>query len=170
MPLFDNRQAVNLRACEQLVESVLTGLGVNLAGSRISSEHGPSWRLASGSANLYVFLTSSPTSEDNYIHVMAPVFRPPDDPEIGPRLWRRLLELNGQVLTGAAFGLRDGEVVLSTDRSTLDLDRSEVEEMIRRIGAYADLYDDTLTREFGGVRHCDLPAAASPRPVRTPLA
>ena len=50
------------------------------------------------------------------------------------------------------------EVVIATDRSTLGLDRNEVEEMIRRIGEYADLYDDALTKDYGGVRHCDLPS------------
>jgi hypothetical protein len=160
MSLFENRQAVNLRACEQMVETVLTHMGVDPAESRLpradgaAESEGPSWGLTCGSAHLFVFLTSSPNSEDNYIHVVAPVFRPPD--EVDSALWRRLLELNGRVLTGAAFGLRDGEVVVTTDRSTQDLDRGEVEDMIRRIGDYADLYDDALVREFGGVRHCDL--------------
>jgi hypothetical protein len=160
MSLFENRQAVNLRACEQMVEAVLTHMGVDPAESRLprsegaADNEGPSWGLTCGSAHLFVFLTSSPNSEDNYIHVVAPVFRPPDD--AGSALWRRLLELNGRVLTCAAFGLRDGEVVVTTDRSTQDLDRGEIEDMIRRIGDYADLYDDTLVQEFGGVRHCDI--------------
>lgn len=157
MPLFENRQAVNLRACEQLVETVLSDMGVDPTESRLpgGDGQGPSWGLTCGSAHLFIFLTSAPGSEDNYIHIVAPVFRPPDD--AGSALWRRLLELNGRALTGAAFGLRDGEVVVTTDRSTQDLDRGEVEDMIRRIGDYADLYDDALVGEFGGVRHCDLP-------------
>ncbi len=164
MSLFDNRQADNLRACEQMIESVLEQMGLDVAGSRLADrpDHspqklsGPAWGLTCGSAHLYVFLTSSPSSQDNFIHVVAPIFRPPA--EVAASLWRRLLEMNGSVLTGGAFGVRDDEVVVGTDRSTLGLDRTEVEEMIRRIGDYADLYDDALTREFGGVRHCDLPA------------
>ena len=56
--------------------------------------------------------------------------------------------------TAAAYGNEEGvrDGVLASG-----LDRSEVEEMIRRIGEYADLYDDLLIREFGGIRHCDLP-------------
>jgi hypothetical protein len=68
---------------------------------------------------------------------------------------RRLLELNATELTGAAFGLRENEVVLTTDRSTAGLDPVELEEMIRRVASYADHYDDTLTVEFGGTRHAD---------------
>ena len=150
---------MNLRACEQMVEAVLAQMAVDPEKSRLprgdlgAEGEGPAWGLSCGSAHLFVFLSSAPTSEANYIHVVAPVFRPPTD--VDGSLWRRLLELNARALTGAAFGLRDGEVVVATDRSTQDLDRSEVEEMIRRIGDYADLYDDTLVQEFGGVRHCD---------------
>jgi hypothetical protein len=68
---------------------------------------------------------------------------------------RRLLTLNAADLTGAAFGLRGDEVVLTTDRSTVGLDAVEVEEMIRRVSEYADHYDDALTQEFGGIRHAD---------------
>lgn len=150
MPLFDNRQAVNLRACEQMVESVLATLGIDAAESRVSLSDEPAlslaWGLTSGSARLYIYLTSSSTSDDNYIHVVAPVFRPPDD--ASNELWRNLLELNVNALTGAAFGLRDGEIVLTTDRSTLDLERTEIEDMIRRIGAYANHYDDLLAGTF----------------------
>lgn len=161
MPLFENRQEVNLRACEQLVETVLSHMGVDAQGSRLPGPAGepgptgPAWGLSCGSAHIYITLTSSPTSPDNYIHIVAPILRPAENPSAD--FWKRLLELNGRVLTGAAFGLRDGEVVVTTDRSTLGLDQAEVEDMIRRIGEYADLYDDALTREFGGTRHCDLP-------------
>ena len=72
------------------------------------------------------------------------------------QLFRRLLELNANALTQAAFGLRGEDVVLTADRSTAGLDPIEVEEMIRRVADYADHYDDALVAEFGGVRHSDL--------------
>jgi hypothetical protein len=37
-----------------------------------------------------------------------------------------------------------------TERSTLDLDRSEVLELIKRITTYADDHDDILVARFGG--------------------
>ena len=161
MPLFDNRQAVNLRACEQMIESVLIQMGVNLDHSRTSlSPRGPSWTLAAGSAHIHVSLMRDPASVENIIQVTAPVFRPPAD--VAPQLWRRLLELNGHTLTGAAFSLREGAVVITTDRSTLGLDRVEIEDMIRRIGSYADRYDDLLQGEFGGAQGSDPSDAGSP--------
>jgi len=153
MSLFGNRQEANLRACEQMVEAVLAARGVDAAKSRIESAAGPAWGLTQGSAELYIFLTSG--QGDNFIQVVSPVMRPTAEALAGARFLRRLLELNANELTGAAFGLRGDEVVLSTDRSTSGLDRVEVEEMIRRVAEYADHYDDALTLEFGGTRHAD---------------
>ena len=51
---------------------------------------------------------------------------------------------------GIAFAIRQNEVVLVAERSTLDLDRSEVFQMIERVQECADHYDDALVDEFGG--------------------
>ena len=153
MSLFGNRQEANLKACEQMVAAVLAGRGLDADKSRIESAAGPAWGLTQGSAEIYIFLTAG--EGDNFIQVVSPVMRPTRDALAGPHFLRRLLELNANELTGAAFGLRGDEVVLSTDRSTSGLDRVEVEEMIRRVADYADHYDDALTLEFGGTRHSD---------------
>jgi hypothetical protein len=153
--LFGNTQEANLRSCEQMVEAALVARGLDTVEHRIESAGGPAFRLPHGSADVFVFLTSSESGE-NFIQVIAPVMRPPEALLERPTLLRRLLELNADELTGAAFGLRDGEVVLTADRSTVGLDVVEVEEMIRRVSEYADRYDDELTREFGGTRSSDL--------------
>ena len=141
--LFGNRQEANLKTCEQMVEAVLTARGLDAARHRIESAGGPAWGMTAG------------TTGDNFIQVVAPVMTPPQEQLNAPRLLRRLLELNASELTGAAFGLRGDEVVVTTDRSTVGLDPVEVEEMIRRVSDYADHYDDALTLEFGGIRHAD---------------
>jgi hypothetical protein len=153
-PLFGNRQEANLKSCEQMVEAVLAQRGLEAARHRIQSQGGPAWGLTSGSAEIFVFLTAA-KSGDNFIQVVAPVMTPTEEHLAGARLFRRLLELNAGELTGAAFGLRGNEVVITTDRSTQGLDPVEVEEMIRRVSDYADQYDDALTLEFGGTRHAD---------------
>jgi len=154
MSLFGNRQQANLKACEQMVESVLAERGLDPAKSRMESAAGPAWGLTHGSAEVYIFLTAA-ADGDNFIQVVSPVMRPSREAMSGPDFLKRLLELNANELTGAAFGLRDDEVVLTCDRSTSGLDRVEVEEMIRRVAQYADHYDDALTLEFGGTRHSD---------------
>jgi T3SS (YopN, CesT) and YbjN peptide-binding chaperone 1 len=154
MALFGNPQEANLRACELMIESVLADRGIDAERSRIQSDEGPAWGMTQGSAEVYIFLTAGHAGE-NFIQVVSPVMRPTADALGGPSLMRRLLELNATELTGASFGLRGDDVVLSTDRSTSGLDRVEVEEMIRRVSEYADHYDDALTLEFGGTRHSD---------------
>jgi hypothetical protein len=42
--------------------------------------------------------------------------------------------------------------MLVAERSTVDLDPSEVTEIIGRVEKYADTYDDALVEEFGGTR------------------
>jgi hypothetical protein len=154
MPLFGNLQEANLRACEQMIEAVLSSRGIDATRSRIKSEAGPAWGMTQGSAEIYIFLTAGEAG-DNFLQVISPVMRPTEEALANTAFMRRLLELNATELTGAAFGLRGDEVVLSTDRSTSGLDRVEVEEMVRRVADYADHYDDALTLEFGGTRHSD---------------
>ncbi len=157
MSLFGTSQSLqeaNFKACEQMVVSFLAARGLDVGRSRIESETGPAWELRHGSAEVYIFLSAG--EGDNYIQVVSPVMVPTADSLQRPELLRRLLELNANELTGAAFGLRDDEVVLTTDRATAGLDRVELEEMVQRVAEYADHYDDALTVEFGGSRAADL--------------
>ena len=64
-------------------------------------------------------------------------------------LFQHLLERNCE-LWGAAFAVERDRVVLVSERSTLDIDRSEVADMIRRVTTYADDHDDALVARFGG--------------------
>src|SRR5579863_3635564 len=154
MSLFDNRQETNLKTCEQMVEAVLVARGLDANRHRIESDGGPAWGMTAGSAEIFIFLTAGKDG-DNFIQVVSPVMTPPQEELAQPKLLRKLLELNAGSMTGAAFGLRGDEVVITTDRSTVGLDPVEVEEMIRRVSEYADHYDDALTDEFGGIRHAD---------------
>ena len=65
-------------------------------------------------------------------------------------LFRRLLALNALEIHGAAFAVRDPYVLLVAERTTRDLDRSEVYDLIHRVQEYADAWDDALVSEFGG--------------------
>jgi hypothetical protein len=152
MALFDSGRESNVKACVEMVEAVLIGRGHPLEQARLTSDRGPSWRFTHGSAHVFVFITSS--EGNDFFQVVSPVMRPPDGDNA--RLYQRLLELNATQLTGAAFGMRERDVVISTDRLTSGLDRVEVEEMVRRVAEYADYYDDLLTVEFGGERCSDI--------------
>jgi hypothetical protein len=152
MALFDNPQESNLTACIHMVETALHARGLHPDDSRIASDDGPAWGLQHGSAEVYIFLSRG-EKDENFIQVVAPVLVPSADSM--NELMRRVLELNANELTGAAFGLREDELVLTSDRSTAGLDRVELDDMIKRVASYADYYDDILTVEFGGARHSD---------------
>jgi hypothetical protein len=153
MSQFDQAQESNFMACANMVESALLSRGLNPAQSRIASEDGPAWGLQQGSAEVYIFLSRGDDGGENYIQVVAPVMVPAEDTFV--HVMRRVLELNANELTGAAFGLRDSEIVLTVDRPTTGLDPVELDDMIKRVANYADYYDDILTVEYGGTRHAD---------------
>ena len=150
-PVFGGKQPGALKAVVRLVESVIEELGIPPAEAHIPSKEGPLWGLMKGSAEVYVSLTEG--EDQPYFHVFSPVM-PLLEENLAP-LCRRLLELNCDELTGAAFGMRGDRVVVCADRPVSDLDRSEVKEMIVRVGTYSDHYDDMLVAEFGGRKHSE---------------
>lgn len=157
LALFGSKQQANLRSTVKMVEEVITELGLSPQENRLQTESGnPAWGLMKGSAQVFVFINPSTGDEElNSIQVVAPVIIMPEAPGSQAALFRHLLELNAREITGASFGLKGDTVVITVDRSTLDLDRSEVKDMVLRVGYYADVYDDALVSQFGGRRHAD---------------
>lgn len=148
MVLFSNKQEANLRVCIQMVEDAITALGHAPDDSRIDSvDDLPAWKVHKGTADVYVQLGVN--GDTNVLRVTAPVLRMAADVDV-LKLFRRLLELNASKVAGAAFGLRDDHVVLVAERTTVDLDPSEVVDIIKRVEDFADHYDDVLVHEFGG--------------------
>jgi hypothetical protein len=148
--LFENERAVNLSSAIELVESVLVDLGHRLAEARASiSGCARAWRVPKGSATVDVALLDRPDSY--HLRVAASVLTL-DRKVDRQALFERLLSLNASQLVGDAFALRGDQVLLVGQRSTLDLDRSEVSELIERVMVDADHFDDMLLEEFGGRR------------------
>jgi hypothetical protein len=147
-PLFANQRETNLSSTVALVEAALAELGHPAPGSRIkdgSALH--AWQIPKGSSVTRVTLLHR--SEFTHIRVCAVVMTL--GPKVDrPTLHQHLLELNAD-LCGAAFATAGDEVLLLGERSTLDLDRSEVLELIRRVTTYADDHDDVLVARFGGM-------------------
>lgn len=156
MTLFGDQSATELDRAVSLVEQSIAALGVDPERSRMAGEGGVrQFSLRRGSAALLVAIHPPGQGADaGSIRVVAPVVRMPDG---GPtvELLMRLLRANADELVGAAFGVRDGEVVLVAERSVRDLDASEVDAMIRTVGRDADRYDDALAQEFGTLRASD---------------
>ena len=145
--LFANQRETNLVSTIALVEAVLVELGHPPAESRIK-EAGAlhAWRIPKGSAVTRVTLVNR--SEFTHLRVCATVITL-DGSVDRLALFAHLLELNTS-LCGAAFASDGDHILLVGERSTLDLDRSEIHDLIRRVTTNADNHDDALVAKFGG--------------------
>jgi hypothetical protein len=143
--LFANQRETNLASTIALVEEVLAELGHDAPGSRDASAAN-AWQVRKGSALTRIALVDR--TEFTHLRVCSTVLTV--DAQVDrAALNAHLLELNGG-LCGAAFATEGNQVLLLAERSTLDLDRSEVRELIKRVTTYADDHDDALVAKFGG--------------------
>ena len=145
--LFANQREANLHSTVALVEEVLGALGYPAVQSRshdATSAH--AWQIAKGSATARITLVDRATF--THIRVCATVMT--IDAKVDrPALFAHLLELNAG-LAGAAFATDGDHVLCVCERSTLDLDRSEVQDLIVHVTTTADDHDDVLVARFGG--------------------
>jgi hypothetical protein len=151
--LFDNQREVNLISTITMIEDVLVELGHFLNDCR-DDRAGTvrSWRVRKGSATVRISLVDRP----DFTHVaIASAVMKLDGAVDRDALFSHLLRQNAE-LTGAAFALSGDVVLLRTERSTLDLDRSEVQDLVARVQTYADDHDDKLVAIFGGALGGDL--------------
>ncbi len=157
MSLFGNKQDANLRSSIKMVEMVVSELGLSPTDTALNWPGAVrGWGLKKGSAEVYITLKRSEGTPENFIRVSAILLVLPQAADACNRLYRRILEENATGIMGAAFGVSGDKVLLVAERTTTDLDISEVRDMIRRVGHYADYYDDVLVSEFGGQRYCDV--------------
>ncbi len=146
--LFANQREANLSSTIALVEEVLGELGYPAEAARAPTTGSATnaWKIAKGSATSLITLVDR--AEFTHIRVCVTVMTV-DDKVDRSELFSHLLELNAG-LAGAAFATDGDHVLLLSERSTLDLDRSEVLDLVRRVTASADDHDDVLVARFGG--------------------
>lgn len=157
MDLFANGRETNIRSTIAMVEDVLLELGhfVNECRGRPAGGETHAWVVHRGSAEVRIALLER--GEAPHLRV-ASVVMTLDDQVEAVRLYRHLLSLNRSALCSAAFAVEAEYVLIVSERPTMDLDRSEVLDLIRRVELYADRYDDQLVAKFGGVLGRDLSA------------
>jgi hypothetical protein len=128
--LFANQREANLHSTIALIEEVLGALGYPATQSRThdaSSLH--AWQIA------HIRVTANVMTIDAAVDRAA--------------LFAHLLELNAE-LAGVAFAAVGDRVLVVCERSTLDIDRSEVQDLIVHVTTTADDHDDALVARFGG--------------------
>lgn len=141
--LFANQREANLQSTIALVEEVLTELGHPAAEARISDR---TWKITKGSATAQVSLLDR--AQFTHIRVTATVMTLDENVDRAA-LFAHLLDLNAG-LAGAAFATDRDQIILLAERSTLDLDRSEVKDLVLHVTTTADDHDDVLVARFGG--------------------
>src|SRR5579863_9296642 len=115
--LFANQRETNLASTVALIEEVLVELGH--PDSRVDES---SWLIRKGSATVSIALVAHP--EFTHLRLSAVVLTM-DGKVARGALFAHLLELNA-TMCGNAFALEGDRIVLVAERSTLDLDRSEL--------------------------------------------
>jgi len=145
--LFENHRAVNLASSIAMIEDLLIERGYFLNDCRADLPQTlRSWKVPKGSA--FVRLTLLDRDDFAHLRVSSAVFRhPPGVDRIA--LYHDLLQRNAD-LCGAAFAIVGNQVLLVAERSTLDLDRSELADIFVRVQTYADDLDDVLVAQYGG--------------------
>jgi hypothetical protein len=131
-----------LTAYYSIVDNVIYALGLNVTESR--KDKGK-WAFYRGSALVKIDVYHSKPNNEDYIHICAPVMKiPKHDTE---KFYKRLLEINNKLFQ-VSFSIKEGNAVLRVIRECSGLDVKEIENMIQRVGYYADEYDDLLKQEF----------------------
>ncbi len=110
------------------------------------------WSMKIGSASMWIDVFQSKDAQGNYIdsgylQVMAPIMAVPADRQL--EFFRELLEINHK-LYGVGFTKFENNVYIKSIRELDGLEQSEVLSTFKRIGYYADDYDDTLKAKYAG--------------------
>jgi hypothetical protein len=147
--LFANQRETNLASTIALVEAAIADLGHSAPASRTKDATAlHAWQIPKGSSLTKITLIHR--TDFTHLRVCATVMTL-DRAVDRPALFAHLLNLNAS-MCGVAFATVGDQILLVAERSTLDLDRSEILDLIRRVTTYSDEHDDVLVARFGGRR------------------
>jgi hypothetical protein len=145
--LFANQREAALASAVALVEQALGERGQLPAATRAADPNASqTWHIVIGSVTTRV--TVSHRNAFPQLRVSSVVMTL-DATADRAALFAHLLDLNAS-LCGAAFATEDEQVLLVSERSTLDLDLSEVLDVLERVTSYAVEYHRALATRFGG--------------------
>ncbi|HVV82500.1 MAG TPA: YbjN domain-containing protein [Kofleriaceae bacterium] len=145
--LFDNSWETNATSAIGLIEQALVELGQDPELCELDDPSVlKSWWFSHGSATVTVALRRRPGTP--HLRITTPVMTPAKASDRAA-LHSELLARNVE-LCGMAFGLDGDKVLMVSERSTLDLDRSEVVQLIGELAREADAVDDALVARYGG--------------------
>jgi hypothetical protein len=136
---------MELTAYYQMVENCIKELGVDPTICR--GENPGQWNLIKGSANVWIDIFKRPEDYFGYFQCMAPVCAIPTTNV--EAFYQEILEIN-HTLYGVGFTKFKGWVYIKIIRELEGLEEKEIIASFRRIGTYADDYDDYLKNKYIG--------------------
>ncbi len=131
-----------------MVESVITGLGVDPATCR--GQQPGQWNLKLGSATVWVDVFQGKNEKGElidygYLQILAFVCALPVNNQ--HLFTKELLEINHN-LYGVAFSVFKDNAYIKAIRELEGLDKSEISSTFNRVGIYADEWDDKLKSKY----------------------
>jgi len=136
---------MDLSVYYQLVENCIRKLGVDPVSCR--DKNPGQWNLRKGSADVWIDIFKREEDAWGYFQCMAPVADIPTENTLA--FYQELLEIN-HTLYGVAMTKFREKVYIKTIRELEGISEDEVMAMMKRIGGYADDYDDYLKNKYLG--------------------
>ena len=131
---------------QEVIETVISSLDQNNTAMVSHTEEGSLWKFTYGSVEVYVQLTGE--TDDDLLTIWSCVLQLPATDE--PGLMRRLLEMNWTGTFETCFSIRDGKVMVSSQRTVADMYPGEISRLVTLVANIADDNDEALKEEFGG--------------------
>jgi hypothetical protein len=130
-----------------MIQELLESFGFNPAEHLMSESEGQIvYGLTRGSAQLYIILNNDTAGA--WVQVISPILGlPPEDQRLD--CYEALLKLNAGSLVNCALGIENDKICIGSDRSTKDIQASELHDMVLCVSKFADDLDDMLAEKYG---------------------
>ncbi len=137
----------------KIVEEVIKELGVDPIECRGMDEddivEDGQWNLSKGNASIWIDVFYDETNKENYFQVFCPLIEVPNG-KMG-EVATDALDI-GHVLFGIGFTRVENWLYLKHIRELTDLSKNEIANIIDRIGAYGEEYEEYFREKYIGGR------------------
>jgi len=134
---------MDLSTYYELTEKCIRDLGINPENCRGKKEG--QWTITKGSASVWIDVVT--INDSGYFQCMSPVSKVPN--QRTEEFYQEVLEKN-HALYGVGMTKSGDWIYVKTIRELKGLDASEIQAQIKRIGTYADDYDDYFKNKYFG--------------------
>ena len=137
----------------KIVEEVIKNLGIDPIECREMDEddivEDGQWNLSKGNASIWIDVFYDETNKENYFQVFCPLIEVPNG-KMG-EVATDALEI-GHILFGIGFTRVENWLYLKHIRELTDLSKNEISNIIDRIGAYGEEYEEYFREKYIGGR------------------